>query len=621
MRWIQAAILSAGLVVYAIPATAQYGDWGGYTETSRPTVPAARPTATATPTPLVPTPTPAATGTVRMVLHCNRRETGAETFSRGQLLLTAGETAQCEIRTFCTPDRAGDFTFTITSLNTEGVTVGPGTGSEPCGVPFPLEIRAGSSSGTYYVLFKLQHSRGSFPPVTRMVTVLVQSGAPRLLANGRFLSPVANPNDVEFLTRTRSWRAAISLRHLIYPDWTQHVAQELVSSSAWRKAVASTVAIDRGRIGISGEWPRRQGFRSYARLESIMSRYWADGGLTLSAATANEAGNVFIAWRRSPGLTVTLDEGIARATGAGGHVVKIGNVLNGVGFTMILLDFWNNATSAETPREAREAWYKAGYSSLDLYLANVVGDTFGASTALPGMFVSYILTNAYDTLIGGYKTCWFKKFIEIAVAEHWLGNGTDDEIAVQRVLNAMKSSRGLRGSLMDWWRSEAPTWAGKMGGCGNWDLAEARGYTEAFVDRLMRTRSVEAGGRTYFPLRFYWLVSRKLVREREREIAARTARRLTELEAAYLTELHRRRYRATLSVVSSDGSETPIAGARIRPVSWNRGGWTSGEDGTFTAQLAGDEFSPGNVVAVLVTTASGRWVFELDRSAFQEVTP
>ena len=75
----------------------------------------------------------------------------------------------------------------------------------------------------------------------------------------------------------------------------------------------------------------------------------------------------------------------------------------------------------------------------------------------------------------------------------------------------------------DWWAGEAPTWAGKMGGCGNWDLAEARGYREAFVDRLMRTAEVEVNGRRYHPWSFYYSVSRQLVLERRRELAREIA--------------------------------------------------------------------------------------------------
>jgi len=619
MRRVRTLFLAVGLLVLAFPAAAQYGNWGGYEE-PEPAAPA-RPQPTPTPRVFRPTPTPVTKGTVRLVLNCRRESAGGETFSRGQLSLMAGETVQCEIKPVCTPYHAGSFAFTITSMNTEGVTVSPQHGGSPCGGSLPVRVRAGTKPGSYYVLIKAQHSRNAFPPLTRMFTAVIQSEEPRLLVGGRLLAPVPNPNDVDFRTRTRSWRAAISLRNFIYPHWTEHVAEELVNSGQWRDTVAKAVAVDRGRIGISGEWPKRQGFRSYARLESIMSRYWADGGITLSAATANEVGNVFLAWRRSPTLTITLDEQIARAAGAGGHVVKIGNVLNGVGFAMILLDFWNNATSAETPVEAREAWYKAGYSSLDLYLANVVGDTFGAAAALPGMFVSYILTNSYDTLIGGYKSCWFKKMVEQAVADHWLGTGIHDRVAVQKVLDAMKSWRGLHGNLMIWWTNEAPTWAGKMGGCGNWDLAEARGYKKAFVDRLMRTTSVEVNGRTYFPVAFYWAVSRMLVREREREMAKETARQLAQLEAAYLTKLHRQQYTATVRVVSASDANLPIPGTKIRPVDWSRGGWVTGEDGTFVARLRGDDFSSSDLVSFLVVTPSGRWVFELDRSAFQEVAP
>ncbi len=602
----------AACLLLASAAGAQYGDWGVYEE------PAPAPTR---PPQAAPTPVPTPKRAGEMTLAVSARHADGATTGR-RATVQPGEALGVRIRVGCSARPGGPLDITVLPLDEGAGMVIPSRGSVGCGGTWQTTLQAGNRPGSYTFLVAVRDPSGTLPPASTMIHVAVQAGKPRLAAGGALLSPEPRPNGVSFRSRTRSWRAAIELRNFIYSDWNRMVAERLVAPySTLAEAMSRAVAIDREKIGLTGHWPKRETFRSYARLEGVMSKYWANGGLTLSAATANEVGNVFLAWRNTPGLTVTLDEGVAKAAGAGGHVIKVGRILNGVGFTMILLDFWNNATSAETPVEAREAWQKAGYSSLDMYVANVVGDTFGAAAALPGMFVSYILTNAYDTLIGGYKACWFKKMVEIAAAEHYLGDGIRDTAAVNRVLAAMKSPRGLRGTLIDWWRGEAPTWAGKMGGCGNWDLAEARGYTEAFVDRLMRTREVEVHGHTYYPWAFYWAVSRKLVKEREEKLALEAARDLNRLEAAYLAELHRTVYRARLRVVADSDPDLPIAGATLRPVDWSSGsGWRSDGDGWLAAELRGDDFSPSGLVAVLVRTESGRWVFAVPQSTFREVS-
>ncbi len=619
------AVAVALLAVAAGPAAAQCGYFGdmpcGGIESEPVAVP---PTPAATPTPSHPpvlpaTPTPPPAGSIALEV----RWAAARGRPRpSPATVPAGTAVDLLVRADCTRDTSATLNLAAMALDAELGRTEPAHALVTCGGTWRLRFQAGSGTGRTAVLVAARDPRGRLRPASALVDVAVVPAEPVLAASDS--DYLAEPYPDRIRSRTRSWRAAVELRRFIYPGrgWVAEVARSLTESPDMREALTEAVELDRGRLAATGHWPEASRFRSYARLEKLMSQYWAEGGLALAAGTANEIGNVFLTWHRSPGLTVTLSEEVARTVGSrGGHVIKVGRVLNGVGFTMILLDFWNAAASAETPVEAREAWLRAGYSSLDLYLSNVVADTFGAAAALPGMFVSFVLTNAYDTLISGHKECWWRRLVRQAVAEHYLGTGIHDRVAVDRVLRAMRSPRGLRGTLIDWWRAEGPNWAGKLGGgCGSWDLAEARGYTQALVDRLLHSRTVEVDGRTYSPTAFYWAVSRELVRERRNELARQVARGLLRLEAAYLETLHQRRYRARFQLVGAGAERTPIPGARVRPVDRDDGVRTTDEAGWVTLELAGDEFSPSGEVALLVRTEWRRWVFVLPRNAFREVT-
>ena len=499
--------------------------------------------------------------------------------------------------------------------------VAPSRGTLPGTGTWRTRFRAGEIPGSWQILVVAQDRDGDLAAASSIVTVTIGAKDPVVVAGGRVLHPM--PDTTELRSRNRSWKSELMFRRMFTRDPVGELAEKLESRPDYRELISDAVALDKRQIAMTGKWPDKERFRSHARLESIMSRYWADAGITISAATANEVGNVFLAWHRTGGAAVTLSEDVARSLGTGAKVIKVGNVLNGVGAAMIVLDFWNNMTSAETPVEAREAWYKAGYASLDLYLANAVGDLFGPAAALPGMFTSYILTNAYDTLIGGYKSCWFKKMVEQAVAENWLGDGPGDVQAVQQVMAAMQSPQGLKGTLMAWWENEAPTWAAWMGGCGNWDLAEARGYREAFVDRLMRTAEVEVNGRRYHPWAFYYGVSMQLVREARHRKALEIARQLLDLEAAYIETLYETRVDGAFTVRLGSADGPPLPGAAVAPAEWRFSeGWMTGPDGTVSVHLRETDLSPWGTLLLMVRPPNGpvRY-YVVPPSAFRAVTP
>ncbi len=587
-------------------AAPAWGQYSGFYEPAPLSAPAAPP---ATP---VPTPQP----TSRLSLTAQAPGTGSF-----PLTVALGATVSIRVDVAAIGPAPQTITLAAMPLDDRVGVLMPSRATLSGAGQWTTSLRVGQTEGVYQLLFVAQDPSGVAGASSAIATVRVSADNPVLIAGGSTLEPVSE--SVELRSRNRSWRNAVTLRKTTNPIWLNDVGNGLLNDPQYRAAVAEAVELDRKRIALLGTWPEQETFQSYAKLEPIMSRYWADGGITLAAATANEAGNVFLAWRRGAGVTVTMNESVARSLGMGAKVVKTGSVLNAVGGAMIMLDFWANMGNAETPVEAREAWYKAGYSSLDLYLSNVVAATFGAAAALPGMFTSYLLTNSYDTLIGGHKQCWFKKMVDVAAAEDFLGTDLADVRAVDKVMAAMRSPKGLRGTLLDWWETEASTWAGWMGGCGNWDLAEARGYPEAFVDRLMRSSEVTVSGTTYRPWAFYYSVSRKLVRERERAIALDTAAGLRDLEGAYLTQLHDTRYECSLRLEAGAGSGVPIPGALIVPREWDaQHGWRTDGSGAATARLRGDDLSPAGTLLMRVQVPGrGSWLFQVPASVLVEVGP
>ncbi len=605
MRQISAGSILLFVAVLLLPAVSGFAQYGMYVEPPRPE-PAVRPP--------VQEPTPTPTPAVGRLAIDVRMPDGAVVAPGERLRLEVRVSAsgvtpkQVSVVGMTLDDRAGDVSPAVDFLS------GPGL--------WRTYFHAGEVPGSWQLLFIARDPDGRAKPATAVVTVHVSSTEPVLVtASGRVIH--AMPDTKELHLRNNSWRNRVWLRGFMARDRVGRLARRLETDREYKELVADAVRLDRRHIALTGHWPPKNEFRSHAHLESLMSRYWADSGITISAATANELGNVLIAWKRGSTPVVTLSEDLARSLGVGTRVIKVGNVFNEVGAAMILFDFWNNMTSAETPAEAREAWYKAGYASLDLYLANVVADTFGAATALPQMFVSYILTNSYDTLIGGYKKCWFKKMVEVAAAEDWLGDGPGDTRAVDKVKAAMKGPGGLKGALMKWWADEAYNWAGWMGGCGNWDLAEARGYREAFVDRLMRTAEVEAGGRVYHPWSFYYTVSMMLVRDAQHERALEIARGLIELDAAWMERLREIRVEGRFTVRRGDASGPPVRGAAVAPDEWHLDeGWTTGDAGTVTVRLRKFDLSPWDTLLLAVKVPEGKvYYFVVPPDAMVEVAP
>ncbi len=610
---VRRVLCAAGAVLLlAAPAGAQYG--GFYEE---PEQPARAPRAEATPAPS-PTPTPHRLSQLSMRLSV-LAESGGGSSARVPMVAPGG-TVGLRVSVRCTGPRPERVVLTAMALDPGAGVLQPSRGSVPGTGTWTTRFRAARGlEDAATLLFVARDPSGDAASISRLFTLRVASLDPVMVVGGRILHPVRD--SAKLASDHRSWRSSISLRTFINSHWVEDVASELLSDPEMQRIIHGAVRLDRRRIGSSGRWPETSSFRSYATLEGLMSRYWADGGLSLSAATANEAGNVFLAWRRGGGVTVTLSEEVAASVGGASRVVKTGNVLNAVGAAMILLDFWNNIGSAETPVEAREAWNKAGYGSVDLYLANVLGDTFGAAAALPGMFASYLLNTSYDTLIGGHKRCWFKQMVRVAAAEDLLGEDIHDTRAVERVKAAMLSRRGLKGTLSDWWLREGPNWDGWMGGCGSWNLSEARGYREAFADRLMKTAEVEVDGVRYHPWSFYYSVSRMVIRERERARALEMARNLLDLEAAYLQRLHETRLTGEARLLSGGGSGPPLVGAWVAPRAWRlEDGWRSGEDGSLTLRPRGDDLSPRNTLLLAVRMPDGRsFQFLVPRELLREV--
>ncbi len=559
-----------------------------------------------TPTPL-PTPTPYPRGSLALSVQPSPATVGPD------------ETLELVVTMTAFGFVPGEYTIAALELEPRLGSVRPSRTSMSAGGTWTVRLHAGEFPGTYPLLFVAQDVLGNHSSASAMVSIEITD---ELIVQSNAGSFFAQADTAELRLRHKSWIEKVRFRTLSNPRWLQFLAEDIYRDSNWQAEIASATRIDRQRLNISHTLPQPEGTKSYLDIEPIMSRYWADGGMSLSMATANRIGDVFAVWRSSQGLVVTTSAEVAGALRVTTPGIKIGNVLNGVGATMILLDFWANMSNAETPVEAREAWYKAGYSSLDLTLANIVGNTFGSTAALPGMMVSYILTNAYDTLIGGHKSCWFKRMIRQAVDADLLSESIHDTRAVENVKEAMKSPRGLKGTLMDWWGREAPTWAGMMGGCGNWELAEARGYREAFVDRIMRTTEVEVDGKIYHPWSFYYSVSRMLVLDRRREMARDAAENLRKVEAAYISSLAQKRYRGGFRIVSGRTAPLPMANVLVRPLELDdRSSVRTDSEGWFTLEVRGHNFSPDGDILVAVTSAEKDFVFVLPQTAFAEVTP
>ncbi len=596
-------LLAAGMMlVLAAPAAAQYGgSYQGYQHSGSSSGVSSPP----------PTPTPRPMTQISMVVRASN--------SAGSLIVDPGKRIGIQVTVRCIGPSPARVTLAAMALDDRAGIVAPSRGSVPGSGTWNTAFQAGKVPGSYRLLFVAQDPSDTAKTTTRMVLVQVAAQDPALIVGGQVLHPVHG--GTELFTKHRSWRSAVSIRTFIHPNWVEDEAKEILKNPDMRRIISDAVRLDRQRIGSSGKWPEQETFRSYSHVESVMSRYWADAGLNLSAATANEVGNVFLAWRRGGGMTVTLSEEVAASAGAGSRFIKVGNVLNAVGVVMIGLDFWNNMSSAESPVEAREAWYKAGYGSVDLYLANVIANTFGAAVALPGMFASYILNSSYDTLIKGHKQCWFKQMVRVAAAEDYLGKDIHDTRAVQKVKAAMASPKGLKAELMDWWLKEGPNWDGWMGGCGSWSLTEARGYRKAFVDRLMRTAEVEVDGVKYHPWSFYYSVSRMLVREQERKKALEMAEHLRDLEAAYLQRLHDIKMLGQAQLLSGGGTGPPLKGAAVAPHAWRLDeGWRTDEGGNVTLRLRGDDLSPQGTVLLDVRTADEKtYRFLVPKSALVEV--
>ncbi len=515
----------------------------------------------------------------------------------------------------------GRYTIAALSLNEQGGRLSPPRTSMSGSGSWKVRLHAGSEPGTYPLLFLAQDQLGNHSAASTIVQVEIVV-EPLLVTSTASIPPMADTPETR--RRHKSWWELIKFRNLMNPRWFEFLCEDLYQSRAWQQAISQATKIDRDRLNITKTMAPIEEYKSYTDIEPIMSKYWADGGITVNILTMNQLGNLSKTWKAAPHLVVSTAPGIGSVlrvkTPTQG--IQAGNVLNGVGATMILLDFWANMSKAETPTESREAWFTAGYASLDMYLATIVGNTFGSVVALPGMMVSYVLTNSYTTLIGGHKTCWFKKMVEQAEFADYLSENIHNPLAVNKVKAAMLSNQGLKDTLTQWWLKTGPTWDGKMGGCGSWNLVKARGYPEAFADRLMHTTEVEVNGKKYHPWSFYYSVSRMIVRDRRREMAREAAEDIRRIEAAYLATLEQTTYRGTFRAVSSSDPQMPFKDATVFPTEMQGFyEWNTGQDGWFTAEIKGLNFSPQGTVLLTIRSPGTTSLFVVPQDAFEKVSP
>lgn len=596
------------LVASGSPLLAQYGGYGGmYDESPSPDS-----------APDV-TPTPEPPGRISLSLKYVSAA-GMRSFPAS---IDVGDQLEIQVRLDVVGQRSGDYRLSALVLDSSGGTVSPTRTS--LGGPGLWKIRysAPQNVGGSHLLVVAQDATGKHHAASTMAMIDVGLGAPDIIASGMSILP--NRDSAELRIHNYSWAEQVSMRNFVHPEWMDNLAEDLYQSHAWKNTISDAMKINRDRLNITHTLPPKEEFKSYANIEPLISRYWADTGIMVSTGTANEIGNLALKWRAQPELKINIHPSIASELALDTRPVKIGRVLNGVGAVMILLDFWSNMTAAETPVEAREAWHKAGYASLDLCFANIVGSTFGAAAALPGMWASYILTNSYDTLISGHKKCWFNKFVEQAIAQDYLSEDIHDTQAVEKVKAAMKSPGGLTRALKVWWGSVGSNWQGEQGGgCGNWNLAVARGYTEAFAERIQKTTEVEIHGKRIHPWSFYYSVSRLIVLDRERELAREAAENLKRIEAAYLSDLATKQYRGNFRLITSKPSAQPLRGVRVCLAESEGGGscgksWKTNVDGNFKINLGGHQFSPTHKVLLSVHYRGKNYLYIVPQSAFEEV--
>ncbi len=602
-------VLLVTLLALAGPAQAQYGGYGGIYEGPSPSTPSGPSS----------TPTPEPQG--RMMLSLRHSSTsGLRSFPAW---VEVGGQLSIEVRLEIIGRPRGNIGLSALLLDSSAGTISPGRTSLNGPGSWTIHFRASRNTGRFPLLVVAKDPSGKIPSASAMANIEVGDGAPVIITPIMSVLPKANRAETRILYY--SWAEQLHMRNFVHPNWKENLAEDLYHSHAWKNTISNAVKIDRDRLNLTHSLPPKEQFRSYTKIEPLINRYWADTGITVSTATANEVGNFSLKWRAQPELRIKIHPSIARELVLDTRPINLGRVLNGVGAAMILLDFWSNMQVAETPVEAREAWNKAGYSSLDLSFANLVGSTFGAAAALPGMWASYILTNSYDTLISGHKKCWFKKFVQQALAEDYLSDDIHDSRAVEKVKAAMKSPGGLKAALISWWSREGSTWAGEQsGGCGNWNLAVSRGYTEAFAERIQKTTEVEINGRKIHPWSFYYSVARMIVLDREREMAREAVENLVKVEAAWLSDLASKQYRGRFRLMTSTQPPRPLAGVEVC-LEESRGGgrcgtsWTTDADGNFTATIPGHRFSPKGDALLSVAFRGKIGLYVIPQTGFEEV--
>lgn len=607
------------LVVCSVGPAAAQSPYGGYYEpyedpessgnsqggTTQPPTP--------TPIPPTPTPTPTPTPYPSGSLSLSVSPESAIVEPDGSLTFVVSMTALGYL--------PGQYTLSAMTLDEGAGLLSPSRTSLAGSGTWQVRLQAGAEPGPYPLYFSALDVLGNHSSASTILWFEI--GGDPLLVSAKGSNIPSVRDTAEIRLQHKSWMGQIKFRNLINPHWFEYLAEDLYQSRSWQQTISRATRIDRDRLNITKTMAPIEEYKSYTDIQPIMSKYWADGGITVNIMTMNQLGNLSKTWKASPHLVVDTVPGIGSTLRlkAPTKGISAGNVLNGVGAAMILLDFWSNMSAAQTPTESREAWFTAGYASLDLYLATIVGNTFGSVVALPGMMVSYVLTNSYTTLIGGHKNCWFKKMIDQADFDDFLSDDIHDTVAVNKVKAAMLSQQGLEKTLKKWWKNTGPNWDGWMGSCGNWNLTEARDYDDIFVDRLMRTAEVEVNGKKYHPWAFYYSVSQMLVRERRREIAREAAEDARKIEAAYLSTLAQTTYTGRFRAVSLSNPEIPIKGATVFPTDL-RGGekWRTNEEGWFTASIKGHGFSPEGNVLMTIRIGEKDHLFVLPRSEFEEET-
>jgi len=110
-------------------------------------------------------------------------------------------------------------------------------------------------------------------------------------------------------------------------------------------------------------------------------------------------------------------------------------------------------------------------------------------------------------------------------------------------------------------------------------------------------------------------------------MAQESAEGIREFESAYISSLEQTTYLGTFRAVSSGNTQVPIKDAKVCPTEWHNfafgceDGWTTAEDGSFTAVIKGHLFSPRGNILMNIDSNGNSHTFIVPQDAFEKVTP